>query len=500
MTRILGMLLGAILATIRLGPAAAENPEPAPEALAGTWVGQMSYNGETERLVLDLVNADGKLQSSLSYPVLHIWNLPAGPATSGNGELTIPGLGATLVYDRTAETLSATLPSDFVPVHPMRIVFHKSPAVTAPPRPDPDARIATPVWTFDAGSPVWADAICAKGLVIVGADDGQLHALDGRTGKSVWTFQTTRSIRARPAYADGSVFFQADDGFLYRLDAVTGKELWRARVCAQPIDRLELGDLKSRYENFASAAALDSGRLYLGTHDGHVLALDPASGSKIWDFAAADAVTSTPLPASGRVFFGSFDGNVYALDAGGGKLVWKYDTGQAVTTAAAIFEDKVIIGSRSYDLFALDAASGKPVWTQYDWFSWVESPAKVFDGKVYIGSSDAAKLYAIDARTGRRLWQVDALGSAWCEPAVTEGRVYVGAVGTVNYMVPHRATILAVDRKTGRAAWRYPASAPAVTPKGPRDIISYGFAGSPALGDGLVYFPSLDGHVYAFAQ
>ena len=46
----------------------------------------------------------------------------------------------------------------------------------------------------------------------------------------------------------------------------------------------------------------------------------------IWTFRTGGAVISTPAVADGRVYFGSFDSNVYALDASSGALVWKFTT------------------------------------------------------------------------------------------------------------------------------------------------------------------------------
>jgi eukaryotic-like serine/threonine-protein kinase len=152
----------------------------------------------------------------------------------------------------------------------------------------------------------------------------------------------------------------------------------------------------------------------------------------------------------------------------------------------------VIVGSRSYDLLALDEASGRRAWTRYIWFSWVESPAAVRDGTVYVGSSDAAKLFAFDGDTGDRRWEIDAGGWAWGQPAVTATRVFIGTGGTPHYLADHRGGALAVDRATGRPVWRHPVA--------PSDTGDFGFAGSPAVGGGLVYFGGLDGHVYAFRQ
>jgi eukaryotic-like serine/threonine-protein kinase len=234
------------------------------------------------------------------------------------------------------------------------------------------------------------------------------------------------------------------------------------------------------------------GRLYLGTHDGHLVALDPARGARLWDFAAGDSVLAAPAVAGGRVYFGSFDGKVRALDAADGRLVWERETGGAVVSTPAVAGDRLIVGNRAYDLLALDARSGETVWKRYVWFSWVESSATIRDGVAYVGSSDAAALFAFDVATGRRLWASDVYGWAWGQPAVTGDRVFVGTASRHGYLAGHRGGVVAVERASGRPVWRYAVEPP---PSG-----AFGFPGSPAVGAGRVFLGGLDGRVYAFAQ
>jgi outer membrane protein assembly factor BamB len=197
------------------------------------------------------------------------------------------------------------------------------------------------------------------------------------------------------------------------------------------------------------------------------------------------------------VYVGSFDRNVYALRENDGRLAWKYDTGDGATSDVAVFGDDVIVGSRSYDLERLDAQTGTPKWKKYFWFSWVESSPNVFDGTIYIGSSDGAKVLAIEPGSGRSIWEADAFGSAWGRPAVTRARVYEGVAGVVPYSAPHRGALMAFDRSTGRLAWWYLAPKPEPVPK---ERTAYGFPGSVALGEGMVFAGGLDGTLRAFAQ
>ena len=96
---------------------------------------------------------------------------------------------------------------------------------------------------------------------------------------------------------------------------------------------------------------------------------------------------SSPAVADGKVYVGSNDTKVYALNALTGALVWNYTTGAEVISSPAVADGKVYVGSYDDKIYCLNAATGALVWsyTADDYF--FSSPA-VADGKVYIGSYD----------------------------------------------------------------------------------------------------------------
>ena len=240
-----------------------------------------------------------------------------------------------------------------------------------------------------------------------------------------------------------------------------------------------------------SAATVANGTVYIGSADKRLYAVDAGSGREKWHFDTKDIVRSTPAAAEGRVFIGSYDHNVYAVDARTGAQIWKYDTLRDVVSSPLVAGGTVYIGSRCSDLFAFDAATGKIKWKFFYWSSWVESSARIRDGILYVGSSDIQQLFAINAATGKKVWNFDTDGSAWSNPAVTDKRVYVGAVGVLDYFIPHHGGFFAVDRATGKEVWRFPMGVIAG-----RD--TYGVASSPAVDHGLVFFGGLDGTFYSF--
>ena len=474
------------------GSSPAEPPVTVAE-LAGIWAGTLTHAGETEPLALELEpGTDGKVLLRLSVPVAHLDRAPLGRVAAEIQGREVRLGPFVLQYDREAKTLGGVAPKDLVPLYEIPLTLRRVARFDVPPRPEITAPLVSPVWTFEAGSALWAGATFADGTVYAGGEDGILHALDARTGGKRWSFRAGGPIRTRATVAGEDAYFQADDGHLYRLHAASGEERWRVRVVEKPIERLPFDNPKSRYDRFGSDVTVAGGRLHLGTHDGRVLAVDPARGEKLWEFASGDSVLAAPAVADGRVVFGSFDGHVYALEASTGKLLWKRDTRGAVVSTPAVVGDRVVVGNRSYDLLGLEAPTGEPAWTRYIWFSWVESSAAVRDGVAYVGSSDAAAVYAFDATTGERRWKTDVFGWAWGQPAVTDARVYAGTASQKDYLAGHKGLVVAMDRATGHPVWHYVAQPAA---KGP-----YGFPGSPAVGEGLVFVTGLDGIVYAFTQ
>jgi outer membrane protein assembly factor BamB len=489
-----GVGVGALMVLLAAAPGRAQEPVPGPTAaeLAGAWAGIASHEGETTPIALELEPGDdGKVLIKATVPVTHLAHTPFGRAP-----LQVQGSEVKLgpfvfTYDAKEKTLSGALPEALVPVYRVPVSLRRVESVVAPSRPEPSAPVARPAWTFEAGAPLWPGAAFADGVVYAGGEDGRLHALEAKTGRERWAFRAGGAIRSRAAVAGEDVFLQADDGFLYKLAAASGEERWRVRVTEKPIERLPFDDPKSRFDRFGSDVTVAGGRLHLGTHDGRVLAIDPAKGTKLWEFAAGDSVLAAPAVAGERVYFGSYDRHVYALVAATGQLVWKRDTKGAVVSTPAVDGDRVVVGNRCYDLLGLDLSTGETVWKRYLWFSWVESSPAIRDGVAYVGSSDAAGAYAFDVRTGERRWATDVYGWAWGQPAVTDERVYVGTASQVGYLAQHQGGAMALDRASGRPVWRFPAERPAAG--------AYGFPGSPAVGSGLVFLTGLDGRVYAFA-
>ena len=89
-------------------------------------------------------------------------------------------------------------------------------------------------WEYRAAAAITAGPVFSGDLVVFGAADGRLLALD-QAGKLVWEFAAKGAIATDPVEADGRVYFGTESRFFYCLNAATGKKIWSRRLQGAPL-------------------------------------------------------------------------------------------------------------------------------------------------------------------------------------------------------------------------------------------------------------------------
>jgi len=129
-----------------------------------------------------------------------------------------------------------------------------------------------------------------------------------------------------PLYHDGILFVQSFKDHVQAFNAVTGNELWHYRR------RLP----EAVAPSFKKSIALYGDKVYLGTSDLHVVALDAKTGKVVWDRPIGELdkgfdLTGGPMAIRGKIMTGIADtaggpggGYVVALDADTGKEAWRF--------------------------------------------------------------------------------------------------------------------------------------------------------------------------------
>jgi quinohemoprotein ethanol dehydrogenase len=149
-----------------------------------------------------------------------------------------------------------------------------------------------------------------------------------------WYFDldTPRGQEATPLVIDGVMYFTSAWSKVFAVRAATGEKLWSfdpkvdpgwaVNACCDVVNR---------------GVAAWNGKVFVGTLDGRLIALDAASGSKVWEEQTTDpskryTITGAPRVINGKVMIGNggaemgVRGYVSAYDAETGKLVWRFFT------------------------------------------------------------------------------------------------------------------------------------------------------------------------------
>ena len=259
--------------------------------------------------------------------------------------------------------------------------------------------------------------------------------------KPAWYFEldTNRGQEATPIVVDGLMYVSTAWSKVYALDAKTGRQLWRfdpqvpgeagPKPCCDVVNR---------------GVAVYGGKVYVGTIDGRLIALDARTGKAAWSVLTVDpkrmhSITRAPRVARGKVFIGNgggeFGGRGYvsAYDAVTGKLAWRFytvpgDPAKGVDHAASddVLESKA---RKTWSGQWQDYTGGGHPWN-----------AIVFDPQLnhlyvatgngfpmnphYRASGDnlfLASIVALDADTGKYVWHYqETPGEAWDYDAVQD--------------------------------------------------------------------------------
>lgn len=199
-----------------------------------------------------------------------------------------------------------------------------------------------------------------------------------------------------------------------------------------------------------SSPVIGGGRVFVGSDDEHVYAIDLEGGTKVWAFKTDNTVEAPPLLVGDKVFVGSSDGFLYALDAATGDLKWKYETPDRILGSANWTRSPqgdrvwILVGGYDSKLHAVDAETGEGVWT-YETGNYINGSPAVADGKAIFGGCDA-RLHVVAVADGKQKADVDTGAYVAASPAVVEGRAYVGNFGN---------EFLCADLESRKILWRH---------------------------------------------
>jgi alcohol dehydrogenase (cytochrome c)/quinohemoprotein ethanol dehydrogenase len=291
-----------------------------------------------------------------------------------------------------------------------------------------------------------------------------------------WSYDlgTTRGQESTPLVIDGTMYVTAAWGKVVALDAATGAEKWVFNPAVRGASGLgACCDVVNR------GAAYDNGRVFVGTTDGQLIALNANTGAKLWSVQTTDpskpyTITGAPRVARGKVFIGNggaeygVRGYVSAYDQNSGALVWRFYTvpGQPGVKDGAASDDvlekargtwfgdtywKIGGGGTAWDSIVYDPELNRlyiGVGNGGPWNRGIRSADK--GDNLFIAS-----VVAVDPDTGRYLWHYqETPGDMWdftsTQQIVLADLTIAGQRRKVILHAPKNGFFYVIDRTSGK--------------------------------------------------
>ena len=322
----------------------------------------------------------------------------------------------------------------------------------------------TTSWHTTTGGAYSSSPTLAGGVLYIGDNNGLLSAIDPQTGRTIWKYRASNPIMSEPiVYGNAVIVGEGDENSpqgsspshpirvgkppsaLIALNRANGAVLWKVPLAGSGMP----------------TPAIVDGILVHHNGAGHVMGIDPATGRVLYDrnlHSIASMVAALPLPG-GRFVTTGVDANaVWMLNAKDGSVVWK----SAFSPLASGIGDcpPVTDGTRIYCNYVMPPTSATPVQTQ---------------------RVNKFRAYAIDVKTGKKLW--DVFLESGILPERNEAAIPLLANGTLYMGSSLSNTLHALDPKTGAIKW-------VMRTRGP-------VKGGIVDENGTLYFGDLAGYLWA---
>lgn len=236
-----------------------------------------------------------------------------------------------------------------------------------------------PIWKKELGD-IEVSPLLANDNIYVGNNAGYFFAVNRQRGELLWKFKLPenkkrKGIHSSPAAAGNIVVFGADDGSVYALDASSGKELWSVHTEA----------------SILAPPSIHGGNVYIGNLDGTVYALDLDSGKVRWKFNAGTSIYSGPAVTETMVLVGTTGGTLFALQPENGATIWTADLESVINSSAVISGGVAYVGTLRRELFGISLINGAIAWRD-TLEGRVKTTPAIGNGRLYVATDNKVVL------------------------------------------------------------------------------------------------------------
>jgi outer membrane protein assembly factor BamB len=224
--------------------------------------------------------------------------------------------------------------------------------------------------------------------------------------------------------------------------------------------------------------------VFTASYNGEVVALDRATGKRLWRRDTKLKLTGGPGAGDGLVVVGSAQGDIVALDAATGEQKWSIRINSEILSAPAIGGTAVLVRAGDGRLVALRAADGTQIWSaeeEVPRLSLRGTARPLVSGGLAVAGFDNGRVLALELLTGNTVWELNIAPPAGRSELdrLVDIDTALQAMDENIYVVTYQGKAASIDREVGQTLWT-------------RDVSSYSGL---ALDEGGFYVTSADGAV-----
>ncbi|MBN36739.1 MAG: pyrrolo-quinoline quinone [Rhodospirillaceae bacterium] len=175
-------------------------------------------------------------------------------------------------------------------------------------------------WRVRIGPPLRTPPTVSQGRVFLVTPDNELFALDADTGEILWTHRGLEETAGLlggggPAVSGSFVVVTYSSGEIYAFRSENGRVVWSDTLAyAARLDSLAaLNDING-------SAVIDRGLVFAVSHSGRLVAIDLASGGRLWERDISGV--QTPWVAGDYLYLVTLDGQVVCMLRQDGRIRW----------------------------------------------------------------------------------------------------------------------------------------------------------------------------------
>ncbi|GGW52433.1 outer membrane protein assembly factor BamB [Alishewanella tabrizica] len=282
--------------------------------------------------------------------------------------------------------------------------------------------------------------------------------------KKVWDVQVGNGVAhyesgLKPLLFNDKVYMASREGLVVALDLASGKRLWtfdlRKDETLSTLQRMRQR-FSSDNARIAGGIAQGYGNVYFGTENGDVVALNAETGEQVWRIQVPGEVLVSPAVGDAFVVVKLGTGTLVGLNPDNGEQRWVFENEQPPLTIRGVSEPVidsggVIYGTSNGRVGVLVVDRGFQAWEET-----IATPK---------GSTDLSRLVDVDAKpivVAGNIYSIAFNGELFAMDLRSGQQIWkrdyasfrnMAVSGTVLYLVDSVGRIYAVDRRNGTELW-----------------------------------------------